>query len=171
MSVIVANCDGDFIFILNEMKESLEDFKQGWGTDWFKVKKITLAIILKTTLRLPWRSGGQDLMHSQLWPRVSIPGWGTKIPQAEQCSQKKKRRTGREQPEWGMWRNRDAGKVAAYSQVTAVFIVPILPQLVGPASCCFQRSLATKECEAKGQGRWGRRAKHWSDYIRSSLWF
>lgn len=29
MSVIVANRDGDFIFILNEMKESLEDFKQG----------------------------------------------------------------------------------------------------------------------------------------------
>lgn len=67
------------------------------------------------------------------------------------AAKKKKRRTGREQPEWGMWRNRDAGKVAAYSQVTAVFIV--LPQLVGPASCCFQRSLATKECEAKGQGR------------------
>lgn len=99
MSVIVANCDGDFIFILNEMKESLEDFKQGWGTDWFKVKKITLAIILKTTLRLPWRSGGQDLMRSQLWPRVSIPGRGTKIPQAEQCSQKKEKKN-RERTAW-----------------------------------------------------------------------
>ena len=29
MSVTVANHDGGFIFILNEMKESLEDFKQG----------------------------------------------------------------------------------------------------------------------------------------------
>ena len=105
MSVTVANRDGGFTFILNEMKESLEDFKQGWGTDWFKVKKITLAIILRTTLWLPWRSRGQDSMHSQLWPRVSIPGRGTKIPQAEQCSQKKKRRTRREQPESGMWRN------------------------------------------------------------------
>ena len=105
MSVTVANRDGGFTFILNEMKESLEDFKQGWGTDWFKVKKITLAIILRTTLRLPWRSRGQDSMHSQLWPRVSIPGRGTKIPQAEQCRQKKKRRTRREQPESGMWRN------------------------------------------------------------------
>ena len=42
---------------------------------------------------------------------------------------------------------------AAYGQVTAVLIVPALPRLVGPASCRFQRSLATKECEAKGQGR------------------
>ena len=71
MSVIVANCDGDFIFILNEMKESLEDFKQGWGTDWFKVKKITLAIILRTILRLPWWSNAQDSMLSQLWPRFN----------------------------------------------------------------------------------------------------
>lgn len=51
-----------------------------------------------------------------------------------------------------MWRNRDAGKVAAYSQVTAVFIVPVLPQLVGPASCCFQRDPSYKGMRGQRSG-------------------
>ena len=51
---------------------------------------ITIRIIVASGIS--WWFTDQDLVFSLPWAWDSIPSWGTKIPQAARCGQKKKKK-------------------------------------------------------------------------------
>ena len=62
-----------------------------WGDSSGAEARVNVSFIQNTwTLRLPWWSTGGDYMLPMQGVWVSIPGWGTKIPDTMEHSQKKK---------------------------------------------------------------------------------